>query len=68
MGRIIYKLISSKLISQIWAFRLAYSKISFDISQSKCSNLGYQFWEISFDKINLEMILPYSLGDCTAVA
>ena len=30
---------------------------SFDIIQSNCSNLGNQFWEISFDEINLKMIL-----------
>ena len=46
MGRIICKLISWKLISQIWAFWLANRENSFDISQSKCSNLGNQFWEI----------------------
>ena len=26
------------------------SEISFDISESKGSHLGHQFWEISFDK------------------
>ena len=46
MGRIICKLISWKLISQIWALWLANRENSFDISQSKCSNLGNQFWEI----------------------
>ena len=56
MGRIIFKLIWKKLISQIWVLSV--------ISQSKCSNLGYQFWETSclttlVDEINLEMILPY---------
>ena len=34
------------------AFWLGDSKISFDISQSNCSNLGHQFWEISFYEIN----------------
>ena len=40
MGRIISKLISSRLITENWfpKFWLAYSEISFDISQSKCSN------------------------------
>ena len=39
-----------KLISQ--AFWLAGSELSFDIKQSNCSNLGNQFWEISFYEIN----------------
>ena len=60
VGRIIFKLIWTKLISQIWVFWLACNEISFVISQSKFSNLGNQFWETSWRKvINLEMILPY---------
>ena len=43
-GIIISKLILSKLISQIWAFWLD-------------ANKNAQIWEISFDEINLEMIL-----------
>ena len=30
------------------AFWLSNSEINFDINQSKCSNLGNQFWETSF--------------------
>ena len=46
-----------KLISQNWFpkskhFDWVIAKISFDISQSKCSNLGNQFWKIRFYKIN----------------
>ena len=50
-----YKLISQKLIIQKIVFPsnlIGYSKINFSISQLKCSK-GNQFWEISFDEINL---------------
>ena len=53
MDRIISKLISSKLANR---------EISFDISQSKRLNSRNQFWEIVFDEINLEMILPHSIS------
>ena len=50
----------SKTIFPNLSIYLAYIKTNFAINQSKCSNLGYQLvlWKISFDKINLEMILP----------
>ena len=56
-GRIIYKLISSKLISQIWAIWLANSKISYDISKSDAL-----IWEISFGKLVLTKSICRSLS------
>ena len=45
-GRIISYWFRKKVISQI--IDIGDSKINFDISQSNCSNLEIQFWEVSF--------------------
>ena len=55
MGRIIYKLILSKLISQFWAIWLANSNISFNICQSKCS----KFWQNHFSD---DSVLRWAIG------
>ena len=53
-GRIIPKLILSRIISHFWGFWLTNSEISFDVSHSKYSHLENHFWKISFNEINLE--------------
>ena len=67
MGRIISKWISSKLITENWFPKFEHFDWLIVKLVLVLDNQNAQIWEISFAKINLEIILPKdsALNDCT---